>query len=297
MAKKRAYRVIDPNGLNLEFYQSYEWRFFISKAWVLYLALTQAEAFRSFVRAHSGDGEDGIDEQVLRNLEVELHCCAFQQFEALLALLLAAFQPQPHWLYLTVYTTAEIKEAAKNLKNGDFAKLTGGKCQDGRTFSQTAMYAGVRPEPALDLQKWTSSLDDVTWFLQMMSGRYLDAPEFNAYKHWLRVVSGGFSLHVALEGGESKTFSPVMQMPNSVSYLEFGGQMAHGEIEVKRTTKEIRGIDAFNSIRIMTSIGEITRNCRLAILERRERVEIKTLLIDRDGLASIRPVNRLSISV
>jgi hypothetical protein len=54
-----------------------------------------------------------------------LYFAAVHEFEAFLALLLAVFQPMPHWLYLTKgYQPGEMPKKAEKLLAGDITGLT-----------------------------------------------------------------------------------------------------------------------------------------------------------------------------
>lgn len=119
----------------------------------------------------------------------ELH-----QFESFFALLIAPYQPLPHWVYLTVYETRDIEAKVEALVGDDFATLTAGLIPDARSFVQSAIYssfAPIDPRSEESQAQWNLTLDNAYWLIQLMAGRYLRGKDtYNGYKHGLRVISG-----------------------------------------------------------------------------------------------------------
>jgi len=276
-----------PQQADVRFYEGYDAQFLFRKADLIYLVFSRRNEFRAFISS-LGCPEEGIDDAFLNGVAAELHCAALQQFEAVFALMLAAFQRLPHWIYLTSYRTAEIKEKAAALAAGDIDAASGRQCADKDAFIAESIYPGVTP-PEGD-ESWGRSLSDLSWFLTSMADQYLCSPEYNAYKHGLRVLPGSARLLVDISRGANE-FRPVLSMKHSVTFLEIEERDNH--YAAQEVTKEIDPEDAYQRILVMSSIAENIKNIRLAGL-RRERTDVSTFSLDRQGLLRLRPVGRFA---
>ena len=93
---------------NTRFYEGYDEDFLFNKAQLCHLAYQNRENFIDFI------GKIGISEKLeekfYESLRAEVYFTEFHLFESFFALMLAIFQSEPHWIYLTTYQTKEIKE-------------------------------------------------------------------------------------------------------------------------------------------------------------------------------------------
>ena len=136
----------NPGMINRRFYDGFDHKFLYRKAQTLMFLVREQERFIEMVKqaeqAHenstempllSQDIEDKYFERLraevyfteMHQFEVtgrlasgglpraEVYFTEMHQFEGFFALLLAVFQKLPHWLYLTLYETREIKQAIK----------------------------------------------------------------------------------------------------------------------------------------------------------------------------------------
>jgi hypothetical protein len=273
------------------FYDGYDPKFISNKAWLLFHACEHPEALKTFVSAVGGKPDD-VDTEILQSLVAELHFAVLHQFEVLFALMLGQFQPLPHWVFLTEYKTAEIVKKAQSYVSGEYRAASNDLCSTQAEFVSGSVYPGVNPpgelEPAL-----SKSIDDIGWLIEEGAKRYLSSPEYNAYKHGLRVLPGAMTLMVRLREKNSE-FAPVMSMSSSITYLEREDvEDGRGYAEV---TKEVKAADAFNWIFAMASIAEIIKTIRLARI-RQTPVKISTMAIDRDGLTRLRPTSKFRVSL
>ena len=213
------------------------------------------------------------------------------QFEALFALMLAQFQPLPHWIYLTEYKTDEIKKKAQLFADRDYGAVSNGSSDSQAGFVMHAVYPGVDPSTA-NQQTWNESVSDIGWLIEEGAKRYLANPEYNAYKHGLRVLPGSMTLMVGI--GSGKELKPVMNMASSVTYLE--RETAEEGIGFAEVTKEVKAEDAYQWILAMSSLAEMIKNVRLAGF-RQTPIQISTVKIDRIGLTRLKPVSTFRMSL
>jgi hypothetical protein len=287
MSKKKPYMLFRiPHEADLRFYDGYDPKFLFRKADTLFFVYQNRDEYRKFVETCGGSAEE-MDDNYFHGLAAELHCSAMQQSECFFALLLAAFQPLPHWLFLTSYRN-EMRERAQALIEEQIEVVTSGICKQPRHFVAKSVYPGV---DLPDDPEWTTALDSIFWFISEMGKCYLSGGEYNAYKHGLRVLPGEHNFMVDISGsGDFRTF---LSMPHALSYLEIDSQV-DGRY-VNEVTKQIDPLHAFHSIQIMASIAEVVCSIRLGGLQKQE-VQIKKLMIDKDGFASLRPVARFTRS-
>jgi hypothetical protein len=273
----------------LRFYGAYDPSFLFRKVDLLYAAYKHRPEFRRFV-AEMGGTEDSTNDQSFTGLAAEMYCSTFQQFESLFALLVAVFQPLPHWVFLTRYRTQEIVVKIQAFAGGAFAEATSGACVSARDFAAKTVYAGV-PE-VRENPLYERTLDDIGWFLANMAARYLAGRgEYNAYKHGLRVLAGDGATLAIDTGAGTGNFQPIISMGHSVSFLEIEDRPE--DYVAKEVTKEIDAEDSFHAMYIMCEIAKTTCKIRLAAL-RGEPIEIPAWTIDREGIARLRPVSSFS---
>jgi hypothetical protein len=202
----------------LRFYGAYDPEYLYRKADIFHAIYKNRDEFGRFITAIGGTNDDQDEGRYFTGLAIEIYCSTFQQFEALFALLIAVFQTLPHWLFLTRYTTDEMLRKIEAFARGEITDLTGGACCSGREFIAKTVYLGTEIS---DNTAYSRMLDDLSWFLTEMAGRYLAGRcEYNAYKHGLRVLPGdGVQLRVDVGRG-SGDYRPVFTMGHSVSFLE-----------------------------------------------------------------------------
>lgn len=159
---------------DLAFYRDYDPEFLLKKAVCLAAIYKQPEAFADVMQWP----HDEFRETFLGSIATELHCAAFHQCEALLALILASYQDRPAWVYLSTYGTKEIKDAAQSLVDGDVAKLNRGAHESLAEVLAAAIYAGCKPDS--DEAAFSQSISDIGWFLEQYADSYLKGAEYNA---------------------------------------------------------------------------------------------------------------------
>jgi hypothetical protein len=113
-----------------------------------------------------------------------LYFAAIHEFEAFLALLLAVFQPLPHWLFLTRgYQPGDMPMKARHLEDDDIAALTNGLCIDGRTCVATAVYNQHQSQDEPAKSRWDENLDNAFSLIKRMAHYYLEGQDaYNSYK-------------------------------------------------------------------------------------------------------------------
>jgi hypothetical protein len=257
---------------DLAFYRDYDPEFLLKKAVCLAAIYKQPEAFADVMQWP----HDEFRETFLGSIATELHCAAFHQCEALLALILASYQDGPAWVYLSTYGTKEIKDAAQSLVDRDVAKLSRGAHESLAEVLAAAIYAGCKPDS--DEAAFSQSISDIGWFLEQYADSYLKGAEYNAYKHGLRVVSGAARLGAKSSepGAQMKT---VIAMKHSLSFLEIG-EVPEG-YTAEEVTKELSPDHSFDQIQIAAGILRTIRDSRITHLTGDASV-LRTFRIDRE---------------
>jgi hypothetical protein len=251
------------NDLNLVFYNRYDENFLFNKSLALWFVSlndeTISEKFKGFISGYGMGGED--DEKRRLSLRAEVYFTVFLQFEALFALLIAKFQAEPHWLYLTNYSTTEIKDQIKNFLSHDISKLTNGTVDTVEDFISQSVYSNlVTPENNPNsVAAWQTNLHNISYILERIARRYSDdLKEYNGYKHGLRITrSNDVQLQI-----------PRMQplkFKETIGYIDFADDAGNKTtIEVVKT---IAPEQSFYEMHLMQRMLRIIKVFRLAELK------------------------------
>lgn len=128
---KLPFLVNDPARLDVDFYSGYDERFLYRKVRVLGAVLEDPDLLQQFL---SEDDEPHEHERARHAMAAEILFTKFHQFESFFAMLIAPFQPLPHWIFLNTYSTGAIKDKARQFLAGDFEELSGGAAHDRDSF-------------------------------------------------------------------------------------------------------------------------------------------------------------------
>ncbi len=215
----------DPNELNLRFYRRYDENFLFNKALAIAMVLENEERFKAQAAEYQDVDPARINDKFFESLRAEIHFTEMHQFEGFFALLISVFQEQPAWIYLTDYTTGEMKDAIKLYIAGrtNIKTLTNNKVETEREFISHAVYATYKPEGEMQDDTWDANLDNIAWLIRHMAERYIAGSEYNAYKHGLRVMTGQSSFGLRLENPPGTPVGPLRILAaskDSLSYLE-----------------------------------------------------------------------------
>lgn len=94
---------------NLRFYTRYDEHFLFNKVATFLYVLDEGEpAVKQIEERLIANGGAKLSERYLEAIRAEIFFTALHQCETFFALLIAPFQPLPHWLFLTTYETKEI---------------------------------------------------------------------------------------------------------------------------------------------------------------------------------------------
>jgi len=292
MAKK--YLVRDAKQLAHDFYTRFDEGFIFRRVDTLAFIVDQYDAFKKFAGKKGGAIETS-DKKYLEGLRAEIHFAEIHQAECLFALMIAPFQSLPHWLYLTTYTTGEIREAMKAFLDCDISKLTGSRVKTPEEFVDRAVYMGFKTVEPAKAERWNMNLENIVWVLRMICQKFLAADEYNAYKHGLRVMTGetGFMIYPENRPDLANTLA---HSEDSLTYLEI--KRADGDTrQVFQTVKHFSWVESYNLILIMRLLLETIKATRLAKLDKKPGTELHTFLdLDRERLLDGSGGTRWSIS-
>lgn len=268
--KGKKFFLRDPKDLNLRFYERYDEEFLLRKAKVIMSVVDNFDAVaKSLI-----DNEDETEQEkrkYIETLNAELHFSEFQQFEAFFALLIAIFQELPHWLYLTTYSTREIKQKVASFLEGDISSLTNGLVDNKSEFVNEAVYAQFRSDKEEVSQNWQTNIDNIIWVIERIANKYMSGTEFNAYKHGLRTMTGPTYVRIFPTGEPEKGIK--FESDDSLRFLELE-ELEKNVFEVKETFKHFNPLESISHIYFMSALLETIKSVRLARL----RGETKTRL-------------------
>lgn len=271
----------DSKALDQEFYSGYDERFLHRKVKILGALLENSQLLESFMDAETAQDERG---RMLHSLAAEILFTEFHQFESFFAILLAPFQPLPHWIYLNTYSTGDIRSKARQFVKGAFNDLLNDQAADRNTFLRSAVYQGYAGD-AGSAEAWDASFDNLWWIIYRMAEKYIDAEEYNSYKHGLRMMSASSTMALSSNPVDlSNAF--VMRSPNSITHLKF--KKGTNGTSVSIETKAFNPLESQAHVRLMADILANIKRIRLAALTGQERVEVMLYSkIDREALQKL----------
>lgn len=180
--------------LNTWFYQGFDPGFLYHKVQAIRFVLDNLGPYDLWQKQDSPPENPfpwNPDYRFVPALHAELYFTTIHQVEGFLALLLATFQPQPHWEYLTTYSTRDMSDAAQKVIDGKIAELTDSRFTEKRPFIAAAVYSDTISDEEPARSRWDENLDNAYELVEWMARYYLDGRDaYNSYKHGIRVVSG-----------------------------------------------------------------------------------------------------------
>jgi len=260
--KEKTYFLRDAKDLNLQFYRSYDEAFLYRKAETLMLLVDDVQKYKSALLGE--DSENFDEEKFVETLNAEIHFTEFHQFEAFFAVLIALFQDLPHWLYLTTYTSREIKEKVNAFLDGDLKKVSNGLVNNSNDFINSAVYAGFMSDNESIAQKWQENIDNIFWFITRVARKYIEGTEYNAYKHGLRVITGPTFIKFSSTGQPDKGFQ--YSSDNSIRFLELD-EVEKDKFQVKETFKHFNPVESINHLYFMYGVLETIKSVRMARIQ------------------------------
>jgi hypothetical protein len=297
MHKKRTYVFSskDPGELNLAFYQKFDPGFIDTKAGTLWFIDQHRESFCEFVKNCNGLTEV-LNDDYYHTLQAEIHFAFFHQCETLFALIFAAFQKLPHWLYLTTYETREIKRRVRQYIDRDFSEIGGRAITDARSFLNWGVYSGAtvtQPPPG---KTWDGALDNLDHFLCHVAERYLAGTEYNAYKHGIRMLRGKQEFKVYPRDNPD-TPSLALESDNALTYLELRKDDERGQT-VHQTVKFFKAKEDYAHIQMLAKLAESIKNTRIEKYGGSAKREIIAFFdLDREQLIELSEVTTWTLSL
>src|SRR5450755_549864 len=149
MAKKDKgpipYVILDTDhAQNLRFYERYDEYFLFNKVATFLYILEEGEPVIKQIEEYLiANGGASAPKRYLESIRAEIFFATLHQCEVFFALLAAPFQPLPHWLYLTVYETKEIKQVIDQFIAGKINDITEGRITTIEDFIKVAIYNEV----------------------------------------------------------------------------------------------------------------------------------------------------------
>ena len=158
--KKKKYIIRQPQTIDWHFYQSYDVDSLYNKAQTLMLVDHEKEAYKEFVGKIGGDATE-LDTKYCESMRAEIYFTELHQFEVLFALMIAMYQNLTHWLFLTTYTTQDLKEKIQAFLDNDIAKLTKGRADSSLVFLNQSIYSGFITQDEEKKKRWNDNLSNI----------------------------------------------------------------------------------------------------------------------------------------
>jgi hypothetical protein len=298
MSKKKYFLYRDADALNHTFYELYDETFLLNKSKTLLSVADNTKGFKQWASENASEAELLIDypnTKYAEQLRAEIHFTEFHQFEAFFVLLIANFQDLPHWLFLTTYSNADFKNSVKQFLNNDIFGLTKGLCNNRKEFINSAIYTGFI---AQDKEAtWDINIDNIFWLINRLAKKYIEAPEYNAYKHGLRVIAGTTAIKIYQTDNPANTL--VNWQPKDALRLLELQKINSSHETVRVVTKQFNPTESINHLYIMNLFLNTMKHTRLAYFKNKKDVEtLHTFFdLDREKIEALSTSKKWSITV
>lgn len=260
---------------NLQFYERYDEHFLFNKVVTFLYIIDEGEpAIKQIEERLTANGGASFSKRYLESIRAEIFFTALHQCETFFALLIALFQPLPHWLYLTIYETKEIKQAVEQIVTNNIGDVTGGSITNIQDFIKVAVYReAMAADPQL-ASRWDENIDNVAWLVKRIGEFFLKYDRaYNSYKHGLRVMTGPHQLSIGLQNPDGTIRGPmqvIQASEDSVTYLqrepvrEVDGKK---EIPISEVTQAFNPFEASFYLTKMSQMLETIKATRLTELK------------------------------
>jgi hypothetical protein len=282
---------------NLRFYERYDEHFLFNKVATFLYILDEGEpAIKQIEERLVANGGASFHERYLESIRAEIFFTALHQCETFFALLIAPFQPLPHWLYLTIYETKEIKQAVEQIVANKIDDVTGGRATTIQDFIKVAVYREVIAADPQLASHWDENIDNAAWLVKRIGKFFLKYDRaYNSYKHGLRVMTGPHQLSIGLQNPDGTTKAPmhvIQASEDSVTYLQkepIREVDEEKEIPISEVTKTFNPFEASFYLAKMSQMLETIKATRLTALKGGGPVEsINTFFeLDRDEVRQL----------
>lgn len=210
---------------NLHFYQRYDERFLFNKvATFLYIIDEGAHVVTQIQQRSFPHVDASFSARYQESLRAEILFSTLHQCESFFALLVALFQPLPHWLYLTTYETKEIKQAVERIVARRIEAVTNGAISTTCEFISVTVYTEVMTADPELAGRWEENLDNAAWLIERIGIYFLRYDRVcNSYKHGLRVMTGPHRVGIAPQGWDGAVQGPmrvIQASEDSLTYLQ-----------------------------------------------------------------------------
>lgn len=247
---------IEGNHPDRAFYELYDSGYFTTKCSILGIVAEHLEEAREFFSKYGLELESNDPAR----LKLEIYFSEFQCFEAVFALLMAPFQPNPHCVYMSQYSSRVLKKQVDAYLRGDIASITVNKAQTKAELLDISVYSGFKPDESPET--WGDNLESLAWFVDRMAHKYEGALEYNAYKHGLRVAYRGPSSFKISSNDAAATAQ--WESEDALWFLEVVGEEERQVL--KQVTKHFDPGESWHNLHLMKAIIECILVTRLARL-------------------------------
>lgn len=286
------YRYATPSEADAAFYASYDASFLVRKCQLLYSLYEQSDSQGSGMRP-GGLSFDGSEKELRTFLATELHCAVFHQAEALIALLLAEYQGRPDFVYLTSYSSSEIKEAARAIAKGS-GTIPRTCAKNLRQLVEQGVYANWDLSNTDVAAEWRSSIESIAALLRIVSRHLIDGHEYNSYKHGLRVFLGSSVCGVSQDEDPHAQNRMIAVMPHSMTFLQI--EKLGEDYGAQMVTKEVNPEYSFKVVQCMGSLLTTIKSFRRARINGNLSDEIILPFYDTAQLVRLKPVTKVGFS-
>jgi len=221
---------------------------------LLHATLTHFTEAQSFYAQYGLD----LEEKDKARLKLDMYFSEFHCFEAMFALMMAPFQPEPHCIYMCTYSARDIRQHADNYLAGNIASLTSNQYQTKCEFLSAAVYSHFNPSESTEA--WQENLEDLARLLDRLAKKYSDALEYNFYKHGMRVSYGGpGSFKISSQEGNLEA---QWDSDDSIRFMQIVGQGK--EVTLRQTIKYFDPDESIHNVYLLEAIIKSMKATRLA---------------------------------
>lgn len=248
-----------PRAIEIDYFRRLDDTYFYKKAFSLHFALQNEDGLNGYFAADPAGLVVG-DDDLADALVAEIHLARLQLTEMVFALMAAAFQVQPHPVFMSAYRRRDIGSAVAKFVSGDATGFSNGTTQTLGAIIETAIYTDLAPKE--DVDDWRRNLSNIEAVLTLAGRDYLRSPEQRPLARGLLVRMHRDDTSILIDGPEADAADEGIE--RGLAFHQVKRRRKDGYLNLYRAVKEVSTATDLNLIYCLTLLLRSIKQTRLA---------------------------------
>lgn len=248
-----------PRAIEIDYFRRLDDTYFYKKAFSLHFALQNEDGLNGYFAADPAGLVVG-DEDLTDALIAEIHLARLQLTETVFALMAAAFQVQPHPVFMGTYRRGAIRSAVARFVAGDATGFSNGTTPQLEAILETAIYTNLAPKDGG--AEWRRNLANIEAVLTLAGRDYLRSAEQRPLARGLLIRMHRDDTSVLVDGPEADAAEEGIE--RGLAFHQVRRRRKDGHLNLYRAVKEVSTATDLNLIYCLTLLLRSIKQTRLA---------------------------------